>query len=227
MNKQRRPKAKMNIPMCVAMVLLCLTLITTHMMCGLYARYIARASGEDSARVAEFGQVTITETGDMITENVGGEDYTYLVVTPGVNLKKHVEISFTGSEMACYLFVVVKPTGWSGVEAAGIYTSFNAFDGNAAAANITWEVDSTSWTYLTKDEVGQYIYYRVLEPNTEINDMAFIKNGDIIVGNGITKSMINDFVESSGKRKLDFTAIAIQYDGESTALEMWEMAKDK
>ncbi len=47
-------KSKMNIPMLAACILLCLTLISVHMTSGLYARYVSRDSGEDSARVASF-----------------------------------------------------------------------------------------------------------------------------------------------------------------------------
>ncbi len=49
-----QPKAKMNIPMCVACVLLCLTLFSVHLTSGLYARYVAKGSGSDEARVAKF-----------------------------------------------------------------------------------------------------------------------------------------------------------------------------
>lgn len=47
-------KAKLNIPMFTALILLLLTMITTHMTTGLYARYTVSSSGEDSARVAKF-----------------------------------------------------------------------------------------------------------------------------------------------------------------------------
>ena len=45
---------KVNIPMTLACVLLCLTLISTHMTGGLFARYTTSAAGADSARVAKF-----------------------------------------------------------------------------------------------------------------------------------------------------------------------------
>ena len=47
-------KAKINIPMCAALVLLLLTMISIHLTCGLYARYTAISSSQDSARVAKF-----------------------------------------------------------------------------------------------------------------------------------------------------------------------------
>lgn len=47
-------KQKVNIPMCAALVLLLLTMISIHMTSGLYARYTANSTATDSARVAKF-----------------------------------------------------------------------------------------------------------------------------------------------------------------------------
>lgn len=56
---------KHNIPMCMALVLLCLTMLTTHLTGGLYARYTTTATGSDGARVARFDvQCTVVEDGD-------------------------------------------------------------------------------------------------------------------------------------------------------------------
>lgn len=47
-------KPKLNIPMCAALVLLLLTMISIHLTSGLFARYTSSSSGADSARVAKF-----------------------------------------------------------------------------------------------------------------------------------------------------------------------------
>lgn len=47
-------KQKLNIPMCAALVLLMLTMISIHLTSGLYARYTSTATATDSARVAKF-----------------------------------------------------------------------------------------------------------------------------------------------------------------------------
>jgi len=47
-------KTKMNIPVCAAAVLLCLALVTTYFVSGLFARYAASAQSSDNARVARF-----------------------------------------------------------------------------------------------------------------------------------------------------------------------------
>ena len=68
----RRNRGKVNIPICVAAVLLFLTLFSTHLCSGLYARYTTTASGSDSARVARFeikdGTVGIWEEDVVISE---------------------------------------------------------------------------------------------------------------------------------------------------------------
>ncbi len=51
---EKRNGKKANIPMRIAMVLLCLVLATMCWNSGLYARYRSTASGADSARVAKF-----------------------------------------------------------------------------------------------------------------------------------------------------------------------------
>ncbi len=64
-------KTKLNIPICAALVLLFLTMVSIHMTSGLYARYTATSTASDSARVAKFsiegtkdGTVTISTDTD-------------------------------------------------------------------------------------------------------------------------------------------------------------------
>ena len=45
---------KVNIPMLMALVLLGLTLVSSHFTSGLYAKYTSNAEGKDQARVAQF-----------------------------------------------------------------------------------------------------------------------------------------------------------------------------
>ena len=60
-------KAKVNIPMCAALVLLLLTMISIHITSGLYARYTTTASGSASARVAKF-DVNASLSEDVIVD---------------------------------------------------------------------------------------------------------------------------------------------------------------
>lgn len=78
-------KAKLNIPMCAALVLLLLTMISIHLTSGLYARYTATATATSSARVAKFAV-----SGSLSDENI-------LTVTNDseVTIRYSVNIVFT------------------------------------------------------------------------------------------------------------------------------------
>lgn len=47
-------KVKLNIPMCVALILMVLTMLSIHVTSDLYARYTVSSEGSDDARVAKF-----------------------------------------------------------------------------------------------------------------------------------------------------------------------------
>ena len=57
-------KAKLNIPMCAALVLLFLTMLSIHLTSGLYARYTATSTASDSARVAKFDVTAVVQPVD-------------------------------------------------------------------------------------------------------------------------------------------------------------------
>ncbi len=62
----RKNKTKVNIPICIAAVLLCLTLFSTYLVTGLFARYATSAQGSDHARVAKFS----IKRGGALTESI-------------------------------------------------------------------------------------------------------------------------------------------------------------
>lgn len=61
--RRKKTGAKVNIPMCLACVLLCLTLFSVHFSSGVVARYTTTTDSGDSARVIKFGDLTLTEPG--------------------------------------------------------------------------------------------------------------------------------------------------------------------
>ena len=169
-------KTKMNIPLCLAAILLCLTLISIHLTSGLYAKYISSASGNDSARVIKFGELTLTEEGDFYEGNK-------LMIIPGVALTKKATVSFSGSESATYVFVEITPSKWSTTD----NKTFSLMSNGKTA--MQWNV-AEGWLFLKSDN-GTYIYYRELTPNTELIATDIIaENGKIAVSNQITKSEI-------------------------------------
>ena len=168
--------AKVNIPMCIASFLFCLTLISIHLTSGLYAKYISSASGNDSARVIKFGELTLTEEGDFYEGNK-------LMIIPGVALTKKATVSFSGSESATYVFVEITPSKWSTTD----NKTFSLMSNGKTA--MQWNV-AEGWLFLKSDN-GTHIYYRELTPNTELIATDIIaENGKITVSNQITKSEI-------------------------------------
>lgn len=89
-------KTKMNIPIRLASVLLCMTLLSTYFVSGLYARYAVSSQSGESARVAKFS----IEGEGMLTEQIK-ESF-----VPGSSLAKPLSIH-NNSEVAVEYTVAV------------------------------------------------------------------------------------------------------------------------
>lgn len=98
----KRPRAKLNIPVCVAGVLLCLTLFSAHLTSGLYARYITTASGEDGARVAIFD---ITDDGAYFSDQLLVES------APGEEVYKPIRVINNSEVTVAYVVTITNTTG--------------------------------------------------------------------------------------------------------------------
>lgn len=200
-----RKPGKVNIPMILAAILLFLTLLSIHLTSGLYARYVTTASGSDSARVAKFGRLTLTEEGDF-----DGTSAKKGTVIPGVDLKKRAWVSFTASEVSTVVFVEII-TNWD-----------KAADGDTFSFGtglMSWEVDDT-WTYLLADSYNgmpRYVYYKTLIPNESLT-------ADIIADEG--KITVSTSVKESSRTALDgayitLRASVIQSGGFETVKDAW------
>lgn len=229
MDAKRNSRAKMNIPMCVACVLLCLTMFTTHLMSGLYARYVATGEGSDSARVATFGDVTIVETGSF----VDGE----AVVTPGVPLTKDAKVLYSGSEVAVYIFLEVDVSkNWE------IDNNCNFSIIRNGSMYMNWIINWTDWNFLEITETTsskKIVYYQILEPNKALamDEEAklanpeesqapeiIMNNGKINVGVNWTTSELETILEDTF---IDFRATAVQAGGFNGAKEAWDSVSVK
>lgn len=205
-------KPQMNIPMCAAAVLFCLTVISTHLVSGLYARYTTSGSGDDSARVIRFGEISITESGDFVA---GTND---MMIIPGVDIEKRAVVNFEGSEAATYVFVeVLLENGWS-------YENGTFKLGE----HLEWEI-AGGWTYLENKD-NTHVLYWALEPNTQLTDVDILRivedaadeNKDgkhaysIKVSENITKSTIDSLAGA-----ITFRVSAVQSHGFENAGAAW------
>lgn len=78
----RKSKRKMNIPIRVAAVLLCLVLFSTCLVSGLFARYAIGAQSSDQARVAKFsieGSCELSQPMEASLIPGGAEDATLII----------------------------------------------------------------------------------------------------------------------------------------------------
>lgn len=209
MKKQNNEKPPVNlgsILIRVAAGLFILTMISVYLLGGLFARYVSSGHGLDSARVTTFGDLTLTETGDF--DGTAGKKG---MIIPGVPLTKDATVTFTGSEMATVVFaeVIVPEDTWE--------TADNrAF----SYGGLSWSVAS-GWEYLGSDEYAEgkirHIYYKTLEPNTELDSEPIVTGGKIVVDEDITKANIAGLANA----ELSFRASVIQAGGFKTVGEAW------
>lgn len=196
-----------NIALRLAAVMLMLVCISIWMLQGLFAKYRTSSSGEDSARVMSFGNITLTETGDFGT----GGGTAYLI--PGVDLKKDVLVDFTGSESATYVFVEVElPAHWS----SGDNVNFSAFSGR-----VQWSV-ATDWRYLKLQDkpTTKFVYYCEVEPNDSLKK-PFINKGVIKVAPTLTKKDMETIAGLPEALQINLRAIVVQSNGFASPEAAW------
>lgn len=204
-NKEKAPVKLGTILIRVAAGLVILTIISLYLLSGLFARYVSSDQGSDSARVATFGNLTLTETGDF-----DGTDSKKGMIIPGVPLTKNATVTFTGSEMATVVFVeVIVPKD-----------TWETADNKAFSyGGMSWSV-ATGWEYLTKDLYDgkdRYVFFKILEPNTQLSGEEIVEDGVISVSEEITKANIG----SLGNADLTFRASVIQAGGFKKVEEAW------
>lgn len=211
---------RVNWPMRIASVLLCLVLLTTCLSSGLYARYTVSGTSSDSARVIKFGEVTLTETGDFVKE----DNINKYVITPGVNLIKDVEVDFGGSESSTYVFVeMILSNGWDTED------NYHFVYGNDYLVFDINKYDSSSTTGWNLVPGTSYVYYIELDPNTPLTDYDVIANinddtkGDVVVSTSIIKSII----ESLNNISIKFQATVVQSNGFNSVTDAWNSINSK
>ena len=96
----------------IALILLCMTLFSTSMLSGLYAKYTAKNNGEDSARVAKFNVTADWEDVTVVASSVktNGE-YQFTVTNKSeVAVSYDLVITFTEDVPFCNV-ALANPAG--------------------------------------------------------------------------------------------------------------------
>ena len=186
-------RAKMSIPMYLACVLLCLTLISIRLSSGVVARYSTTTDSGDGARVIYFKDLAVEVTG-------GG------YIAPGVTLDLNARITFGGSESATYVFAEVE-----GVDSADA-TTVTLFGGGPS-----WYVDTAKWTYLGKFG-DTHVYYLELAPTIALNEYLF----DGSTSSAVSEVMTADQIAALDDFFPKFYASVVQSNGFATPEKAWE-----
>jgi hypothetical protein len=232
--KHSKPRHPGSMMMRVAGALLCLVMLSTHLMGGLYARYRTEGSGEDEARVIKFGEIAVEETGDFV--NVGGVNK--FIFTPGVPLKKAVRIYFGGSEAVTYLFAAVHTPGWvMAADQSNFSFSVKGEGGQPDTEILSFQINlgqdpytKKKWTYLTS-EGDTHVYYLALNPNEALGKtgadsaQGLILNDQVQVRPTIPPKGYGD--PALKNIHIGITAYAAQANGFETPIAAWQSVSQK
>ena len=189
-----------------------------------YSKYVTGTTTGDAARVAYMKDISIEETGNFTEQNKW-------IILPGVDMEKNAAVHFEGSEMACYIFLHIKTTGWTRKQTH----SYSCPVDNTEA--LAWEV-SSNWSYLTDDGTGGAVYYCIVSANTTFDAEVLGNNGKITVSPELTRTQLGTLTENlENGLSIDIGAIAMQYHGISGDAEYadelsrakaaWELVKTK
>lgn len=128
MKRSRTKKTDINaVLMRIVCVLLLLVLVSTGMVSGQFARYVTRASGADSARVASF---EITQTGALT------ESFT-ATLSPGASYSSSVEVTNTSEVAVRYSITVSNPENNLPLEFSAVDSDNNALTAETAGSTCT------------------------------------------------------------------------------------------
>ena len=158
--KPSAPVAVGSMMMRIAAALICLVLISTHMMSGLYAKYTSRGTGSDSARVAAF-DVNVTGTPDAVAVSCTESGIANGTYTLTVENQSEVAVRYT-------LMVTVTGDG-----AAAVVGSFDSSEG-ALEAGTTSKVHTltfsvSDWSLLTQAVKGSSATTKSLKFTVTVN----------------------------------------------------------
>lgn len=93
---------------CACAGMLGLTLLSFHAVGGTYAKYVAKGTGSDTARVAKFGTVQVTVPADLHIDDLAAwnQDHT----TP---LTDAPAVAMSTTEVAAKVYLSIKAPGWN------------------------------------------------------------------------------------------------------------------
>ena len=106
-------KKSMPTTLSVALVLLCMVLVTAHFTTGMYARYTTKSRGDDTGRIASFKvSATSDQTGPVTIGATKEGTYTLTVTNPGETAVRYkAEVKFASADDAAKFGEIAPLTG--------------------------------------------------------------------------------------------------------------------
>lgn len=200
-----------------------LLLATVFAVCGAISGSVAWLidSTDNVKSTFMVGNINITmseQTPVSTFGTTGNEASDVFYMTPGKTLITNAPvITVTENSEQCYLFVKI-------VENMGALPQYN---GETFKDYLYYEVPS-DWIPGNGYEVPVGVYYRVVYRSDEPQLFEVILNNKVtVVGNTVTKQVLDDIEITGLYPELTFSAYAVQYystnDTEFTPQEAWEM----
>lgn len=186
---------KQRIAFWTAGLMLCLTLLTTCLTCGMYARYTTAGTASDRARVAAFGQLTLE------LNKPDGQESILLMPRKTASTALDPRVSMTKSEVAVVVYVdVILPeeSGWAFDQAHNRFT----------CGEILWTV-AAGWTYLEANG-KTYTFYHTLAPGEILEREPAVVDGIMTVPQ--TYDNYYDLSDSDAALDITFKVRAAQID---------------
>ena len=188
-----REKKRRRVRLPLRAYLMYITLLSFLLTGVTFSKYVTRSSSGDSARVARFGALQITES-DSASAFV-----------PGVNIYKDTSVFMDTTEVATYVFLTVAVTGFS--------TDGNGKFWYIGSEKIYWNI-ADGWTKL--DNTG-LVYYREVSPHADAQSFGIIRNSYIYVSSYLTEVDFNGYVAPT----VAFKAYMVQAGGFTSAADAW------
>lgn len=195
--------AKKNSSVKAVALLLCVVLLIGGAIGGTLAYLMTSTTPVvNTFTVGNIGTLTLSETGMDATNRT--KDY---MVIPGVDITKDPKVTFTGNNVAAYVFVKV--------DAAEGWTTTDNHTYTCIDKKVSWTVDN-SWTLV---DGTTNVYWQ--EATT-----AGLSNVSVISGNKITvaSTVLQSELTAGAVPDLTFTAYAVQKDNMADAAAAWAVA---
>lgn len=180
---------KKNKMMRIASILLVVTLLSTCVISGTFAKYVTKAEGQDQARVAKWG-VLVTVEGNAFSDKYAASDESYLEaggvysVESSVEGEQVVAPGTSAEEADLALVATVKGTP----EVATRYT----LEGKGIEDVVLKAGTYTDYTHLVKADDGTYDY---TDTFTLAKDYAPVKWNLVIEGKGKTMNLATELYD--------------------------------